>query len=756
MANKSRDKVRDGYLGDLPEALRTKVMNIHKLIKSTVDDLIEDPNYDDLKSSRWAMSCIDEFCAMPKDRTDVGSIRVFKSGPRNYRCMIQMTGHVRNHQYGWIEELLHDFFGNVYTTVRPIVRKKYDLTITNEGRTGNPFEGYDVYTSPKMAQQIWDSLEDAKTKTITESTEEDNKDPDDFITEAKRADASEITCGFRKLPKGLSSQVNELNASIKSLMETQVEDPKFKELKDDTEGFKAALYTITGKTTKGIIGSCTITMSPTGLYSGEVIVTPEADESMQNKLYDILLKRIEKKLAPDFADKNPNMKLVLTGPSGHKHFVITLNDEYCKKLAQYIRNPKTNPMTEAADGIQPQPNYNADMSPAEAKRTLRTLSQSLINDFKANKSKKMTQYTANIYANVITKNLLPDWAGSYRKLTITLDDYQSFHTVEFKVPKMTQDFVGRFIQGRETLEGFLHHQPEIKMKISPRVFHTMKNPDDAYNFFRAAIVYYDKKISKAGQRLMAEAMRLPQSMKRLIATTKLSGIVTYPMTLLFVFDDVQMDKKNVFTISDEDCKVVGSFIRNISSHYAAPEKEKKAIIDDVQKMVKTLRESCSMDENIGNLSYLPEEVAKLYAGKYDQQMKEASEQWYEEQVDHTQMRSETDPQLKYIREAFGVKKLKKIPADLIAYIQIETECIKDANDKMMISSYCLSKLEIVEWYIELLDVGSKKYVVPHTKPYLESLRTQLLACFKKIMATPIPKPGERPIIDIKYPKGYEG
>ena len=43
----------------------------------------------------------------------------------------------------------------------------------------------------------------------------------------------------------------------------------------------------------------------------------------------------------------------------------------------------------------------------------------------------------------------------------------------------------------------------------------------------------------------------------------------------------------------------------------------------------------------------------------------------------------------------GKKKLKKIPADLIAYIQIETEAIKDANDKMMISSYCLHKLEVV-------------------------------------------------------------
>lgn len=101
-------------------------------------------------------------------------------------------------------------------------------------------------------------------------------------------------------------------------------------------------------------------------------------------------------------------------------------------------------------------------------------------------------------------------------------------------------------------------------------------------------------------------------------------------------------------------------------------------------------------------------------------------------------------------------KLKSIPYDLVSYIQIETESIKSANDKMMISSYCLGKLKNVEWYIELLEAGSEKFIVPHTKSQLESLRAQLLACHNKIMNVKITNPNNRPIIDIKYPKGYEG
>jgi hypothetical protein len=100
------------------------------------------------------------------------------------------------------------------------------------------------------------------------------------------------------------------------------------------------------------------------------------------------------------------------------------------------------------------------------------------------------------------------------------------------------------------------------------------------------------------------------------------------------------------------------------------------------------------------------------------------------------------------------EKLKRIPYDLVSYITIETEAIKDSNDKMMISSYCLSKLKNVEWYIQILDAGSEKYVVPHSKSELLEIRDQLRACHKQIMAVKIVNPNERPLI--KYPKGYEG
>ena len=102
------------------------------------------------------------------------------------------------------------------------------------------------------------------------------------------------------------------------------------------------------------------------------------------------------------------------------------------------------------------------------------------------------------------------------------------------------------------------------------------------------------------------------------------------------------------------------------------------------------------------------------------------------------------------------KKLKKIPYDLVSYIQIETEAIQDSNDKMMISSYCLHKLEVVNWYLELLETGSEKYIVPQSKAHLEMVRDQLMACHKEIMAVKITKPKDRSSMDFQYPEGYEG
>lgn len=755
--SRSKEKVRDGYLGDLPPDIQKKVMEAHKLIVSLVRDLIDEEPYSDLKDSSWAMSCIDEFCAMPKDKDQIGSIRVYKNGKR-YRCMIQLTGHFRNHQYGWIEELLHEFIKNVYSSAKIQIRKKWDMTLDNEGSTGNPFEGFDIYPNPKVVKAIWDKLEDRKTLTITENGIILESVSDDFMERSILRSPDQYPA--KKLPDGLMRLVQETNMLVYDTFKELSKDPKYSALTNRPKDFKKVLEMLDGTGHKTEIGFVDIADADEDIHV-RIVVTPEprsrltdwsADGDSAGDAENVLrqlMKAVEEKISKKFHKENPTKYLVLDGGEGKEFFVIACYGDYATKLKAYLDNPKSTSFTEAAT---PGQEYNANMTEAEAKRTLHTLSQSIIN----NKGKKVTQYTANIYANIITKNLLSKWAPGYQKFSITLDDYQSFNYFNFKVPKMTSDFVGRFIEGREKLEGLLHRNPEIKVKMSPRLFSNMTNADEAFNFFKAAIKYYDSSLEKYARALMAEVMKLDRPTKNLIATTKLSGIVTLPMSLLFSFDDVKMSNTSTFKISQSDIKAVNQFVKNITTRYAAPEKEKAAIINDIKEMVSSLRDvTISMNENVNALLEFPMIVEQYYNGGFDSEIEKAREKFHEEQVDYMSMRNQPNPQVKLLTEKFGVKKLKKIPTDLVAYITIETESIKDANDKMMIASYCLGKIEIVEWYIELLEVGSKKYIVPHTKPYLESVRTQLLACYKKIMATPISKQ-DRPLIDIQYPKGYEG
>ena len=511
---------------------------------------------------------------------------------------------------------------------------------------------------------------------------------------------------------------------------------RFKALRD--KGMRADPMYKPGFGESSDIGYTEIIEHTDGTYEGSIVISDECefDESIDFDNYRAIV-----------SDYDSTKELVYNEETNQYELILT--PEYAQKLYEYLatNHPQQNPITEATND----PAYNVKMNEKDAKRSLHSVSVEIINS-----SKPPVQYTADIYANIITKNLLPIWAGGLRKLSITLDTKCKQPIFEFKIPSMTQDFVARFVEGREPLNGLLRRNPDIKIRMSPATFKTMKDPDDAFKFFRAAIKYYESGVMKYADKIMTNFMKLDHNTKQLISTTKLGGLVTLPLQWLFQFDNVDMSDPSIFNISAADIQQINGFIKNIYSKYAAPEKEKQKILDDLNSTIQAMREACEPDDNFRSASALTEAVDNWYSGKFDAQIKQYNEQWITEQTDLDWLRNPPSPEIKLLQEKTQMKKLKKIPRDLVAYITIETESINDANDKMMIASYCLSKLEIVEWYIELIDVGSKRYIVPHSRPYLETLRTELLRCYSNIMKVKITPPSERPLIDIKYPKGYEG
>ena len=112
----------------------------------------------------------------------------------------------------------------------------------------------------------------------------------------------------------------------------------------------------------------------------------------------------------------------------------------------------------------------------------------------------------------------------------------------------------------------------------------------------------------------------------------------------------------------------------------------------------------------------------------------------------------------YYREfgIFGKKKLEKIEPYEISYIEVKAESMRDDTDKMLLVSYIHNKLDRAQFYLDILDdpEASKKYNVPHTRQYLETVRDKLIKLRDQVLRYRVPTRTND--IIIQYPSGYEG
>lgn len=110
-----------------------------------------------------------------------------------------------------------------------------------------------------------------------------------------------------------------------------------------------------------------------------------------------------------------------------------------------------------------------------------------------------------------------------------------------------------------------------------------------------------------------------------------------------------------------------------------------------------------------------------------------------------------------IQEAFfskKPKKLKPIPRDVVAYITVEMNAISSSNDQAMLSGYTCSKIELVDFYLTVLDTQDPRYIVPHTKQYLETMKRDLENLLTQILRIrPINRNDRIWRVNVNYPEG---
>ena len=88
-------------------------------------------------------------------------------------------------------------------------------------------------------------------------------------------------------------------------------------------------------------------------------------------------------------------------------------------------------------------------------------------------------------------------------------------------------------------------------------------------------------------------------------------------------------------------------------------------------------------------------------------------------------------------QEFSLKRPKKLKSidirSIVAYVTVEMNAIKDSNDQAMLAGYVCSKLELIDFYITVLDTHDDRYVVPHSRQYLADGQRQLSDLLTKIL-----------------------
>lgn len=112
----------------------------------------------------------------------------------------------------------------------------------------------------------------------------------------------------------------------------------------------------------------------------------------------------------------------------------------------------------------------------------------------------------------------------------------------------------------------------------------------------------------------------------------------------------------------------------------------------------------------------------------------------------------------YYTEAFAIfkKKMKRIDPSIIDYVNIRKDDIKSNDDKLMLVSYIYSKLDLIDYYLQIIDNPKleKRYIFYNSRNELIRMKMTLEKLRDSIVNYRIPE--VKYGIQVVYPDGYYG
>lgn len=339
-------------------------------------------------------------------------------------------------------------------------------------------------------------------------------------------------------------------------------------------------------------------------------------------------------------------------------------------------------------------------------------------------SKKVTDSDMKILTNEVKNEVLSKNKDTFKldlgRFEFKLDNSKENARFEIVCDPPSSDFIKKFLNGTANLAEWFSKSC-IGVRLNKYLLIAMKGTADIFHFQQNLFNKYIKKgLNEIFEELQKQFMALDSAVKVVLSETELKSVFSLVLHQALCFTKVNFSDYKMFENAKKD---VMETMNKVFTLLKGVTKENKAeVLKKIKEITKVYKENVSYSEMYKDIMMLESGIINYLEGKYDDLIQKREREFRYKQFDFTKSSNfETNWQL----ESNQIQKLKPIHQEMFVLIKDQYKKIKNYKDKMKLAGYILSKLRIVNWYLDLQNKGNSSYLVPHSVPELENFQKEL-------------------------------
>ena len=157
-------------------------------------------------------------------------------------------------------------------------------------------------------------------------------------------------------------------------------------------------------------------------------------------------------------------------------------------------------------------------------------------------------------------------------------------------------------------------------------------------------------------------------------------------------------------------------------------------MDEINSTIKSYKESIDYSPIYMDIIHLDQTIENFYNGQYNNVIQKCKDRLYNECVNH---KDSEKFDIRFIVENYGVSRLKSIDKNIISDFK---EQLKSDKDRLEIAADLIPYIERVNWYLDILDKSTPKYIVNQPKRELDQIQSDLYLLYKEAFEINSDKP----------------